>query len=111
MAFLKQLAGIALMLLGIYFVGKEIIFTTQTYYYWWQKVPATGSVISLLAGLWIIFNARRRDQFLGWIAIGVAIALIFMSGGVILRPVSLWTFLLAFSLLFGGYKLAYPERL
>jgi hypothetical protein len=102
---LGKLLGFALILLGIYWLGKDIILTTQSTSYWWQTIPAAGSVVLMLAGLWTLFNASGRDRNLGWVLIGGAIALIFMSGGVMIRPTSLWNFLLGFSALFGGFKL------
>lgn len=110
MSILKSLIGTALILLGLYTVGQDIIFTTQSSYYGWQKIPAAGSVIFSLSGLWVVLNAASRDKFLGWILLAVGIACIFMSSGVILRPVSLWTFFVSFGCLFGGLKLLNPRR-
>ncbi|WP_156819968.1 hypothetical protein [Synechococcus sp. PCC 7336] len=42
---------------------------------------------------------------MGWVAIGGAIALIFASGAVILRPTSLWQFFVSFLAFTGGYEL------
>jgi hypothetical protein len=98
-----KLLGFALIVIGIYWLGKNIILTTQSTSYGWQTLPAAGSVLLMLAGLWTLFNAKAGN--LGWILIGCAIALIFMSGGVMIRPTSLWTFLVGFSALFGGFKL------
>jgi hypothetical protein len=97
-----KLLGFGLILLGIYWLGKDITLTTQAAY-GWQMIPAAGSVVLMLAGLWVVFNAKAGN--LGWILIGCAIALIFMSGGVMIRPTSLWNFLLGFGALFGGGKL------
>jgi hypothetical protein len=102
---LGKLLGFALIILGIYWLGKDIILTTQATSYWWQTIPAAGSVVLMLGGLWTLFNASGDDRNFGWMLIGVAIALIFMSGGVMIRPVSLWAFLVGFSALLGGFKL------
>ena len=102
---LSRLLGLGLIIIGIYWLSQGILFTTRSAYYWWQTIPAAGSVILLLAGLWVLFNGRRSDRNRAWILIGGAIALIFMSGGIVIRPTSLWDFLIGFSALFGGYKL------
>ncbi len=91
-------------------MGKDIIFTTETFY-GWQRIPAAGSVISLLSGLWIVVTARRRDRSIGWVLIGLGVALVFLSSGIVLRPVNLVTFLSAFALLFTGHKLMTQRRM
>jgi hypothetical protein len=93
MSLLKSLLGIALILFGLYNVGQNIILTTQASSYGWQKIPAVGSVIFSLSGIWVVLSAANRDKFLGWILLVIGIACIFMSSGVILRPISLWNFL------------------
>jgi hypothetical protein len=102
---LAKLAGIALIVIGLYWLSQGIIFTNRSASYWWQPIPATGSVLLMLSGLWVLFNVKNNDRNFGWILIGGAIALIFMSGGIAIRPTSLWDFLVGFSALFGGYKL------
>jgi hypothetical protein len=110
MRLLGKLIGLALVLSGIYFLGQNIIFTTQTSAYWWRDISAAGSVISLLAGVLMLLNGREMKQ-MGWILIGLGIVLVFVSGGVILRPTSLWTLFLALVLLVGGYNLITTGRI
>ncbi|MBE9031597.1 hypothetical protein IQ266_17835 [filamentous cyanobacterium LEGE 11480] len=104
MKLLGKLLGFGLMLLGIYWLGQNIVFTTR-YSYWWQMPMAGGAVLLLLGGLWVLFEAQDSDRNFAWILIGGAIALTFASGGVMIRPTSLWNFLLGFSAMFGGFKL------
>lgn len=104
MKLLGKLLGFGLLLLGIYWLGQNILFTNR-YYYWWQSISAAGSVVLLIAGLWVLFEAQGRDRNFAWMLIGGAIALIFMSGGVLIQPTSLWNFLLGFAAMFGGAKL------
>ncbi|MFM2432109.1 MAG: hypothetical protein RLZZ511_3323 [Cyanobacteriota bacterium] len=104
MKLLGQLIGFGLILLGIYWLGQNIFFTNQ-YYYWWQGISAAAAVVLLIAGLWVLFEARSSNRNFAWILIGGAIALIFMSGGVLIRPTSLWNFLIGFAAMFGGSKL------
>jgi hypothetical protein len=110
MSILKSLLGTALILIGLYTVGQDIVFTTQSAYGFWQKIPAAGSVIFLLSGLWVILNAASRDKFLGWILLTIGIICIFMSSGVVLRPISLWNLLVSFTCLLGGIKLLSSHR-
>ena len=55
MKFIYQLLGIAFMLIGVYFLGKNIIFTTQVYPYFWRGLSADVSIISLTIGLIALF--------------------------------------------------------
>ena len=105
MQFLTKLIGLALLLVGIYFLGQNIIFTTHTAYYWWRDIPAAGSVVALLGGILILLFAGRGVRQTGWVLIGLGIVLVFLSGGVVLKPTSLWTFFLSFVSLIGGYRL------
>jgi hypothetical protein len=102
---LTKLIGLALMLVGIYFLGQNIIFTTQVAPYWWRDIPAASSVIAILSGILILLFARPGTRNTGWILVGLGIVLVFLSGGVVLKPTSLWTFFLAFVSLIGGYRL------
>ncbi|MEO0738717.1 MAG: hypothetical protein AAFZ35_18135 [Cyanobacteria bacterium J06649_12] len=47
---LIQLFGLVLMLLGIYFLGKNIFFTTNVSPYFWRGVAADASIFLLCAG-------------------------------------------------------------
>lgn len=106
-----KFVGLALMLAGIYFLGQNIIFTTQTGVYWWQRLSAAGSVISLLLGIPLFVFTRKEGRGLGGFLIGLGIALVFINGGVILRPTSLWTFFLAFTSMIAGWGLLSSGRI
>ena len=105
MQLLTKVIGLALMLVGIYFLGQNIIFTTHTVHYWWRDIPAAGSVIALLSGILILLFAGSGVRQRGWVLVGIGIVLVFLSAGVVLKPTSLWTFFLAFVSLIGGYRL------
>lgn len=109
MQLLIRLIGLVLMLIGVYFLGQNIIFTTQTPY-WWRDIPAAGSVVVTLSGILVLLFARRERDF-GWILVGLGIVLVFLSGGVVLKPTSLWTFFLAFISLAGGWSLIRTGRI
>jgi hypothetical protein len=109
----KKLLGVLLMLAGIYFLGQNIFFTTfhSGFSYGWRSIPAAGSVFTLLGGIFTLVFGRRSLHEVGWVLLGIGIVLVFVSGGVVLRPTSLWTFLLSFFLLAGGFKLTSDRRL
>jgi len=111
MRFLIKLAGLALLVVGIYFLGQNILFTTQTSAYWWRDISATGCVLAITAGIISLLFFRRTFGELGWILIGLGIILVFVSGRVILRPTSLWYFFLSFASLIAGLKLITTGRL
>jgi len=111
MRFFSKLIGLALVLVGIYFLGQNILFTTQVSRYWYRDIPATGSILALVSGVLTLLFAGRGAREMGWILVGLGILLVFLSGGVVLRPTSLWTFFLAFGSLVGGFKLITTGRL
>jgi hypothetical protein len=98
---LIKFIGLILLLTGIYYLGQNIIFASSYY----RSLPATGSVLAIISGVLALVFFRRTTGNLGWILLGVSIVLVFLSGGVILRPTSLWNFLVAFTTLAVGYKL------
>lgn len=84
----------------------------STYYspFFWRSLPAFGSVIAIMAGtISLIFYPRQTGNF-GWILLGIGVILVFLSGGVFLKPTSLWNFLVAFSAIAIGYKLLITRR-
>jgi drug/metabolite transporter (DMT)-like permease len=111
MRFFRKLIGLAPVLSGIYFLGQNILFTTQLSRYWYRDLSAIGSVLALASGILTLLFARRGDREMGWMLVGIGIILVFLSSGVILRPTSLWTFFLAFIALAGGFKLITGGRL
>ena len=108
---LLKLIGFGLLLLGFYFLGQNVIFTTQTSVYWWREIPAAGSVLAVMSGVFVLLFGRSSTKQMGWLLVGLGMILAFLSGGIILRPTSLWTFSLAFASFAGGYKLMTTGRL
>lgn len=111
MRWISKLIGLALLLVGIYFLGQNIIFTTRLAAYWWRDISAAGSVVAIVAGVLMLFYGGRSIRETGWLLVGLGILLVFVSGGVILRPTSLWTFFLSLLSLTGGYQLLTAGRL
>lgn len=110
MRLLAKFVGLLLVLAGIYFLGENIIFTSQIARYWWRDLSAAGAVLTTIAGILMLLHGRGAKE-LGWVLVILGIALVFVNGSVILRPTSLWTFFLAFVSLVGGYKLITTGRL
>jgi hypothetical protein len=102
---MSKIAGLALMIISVYFLGQNIIFTSNYYSSWWREAPAAASVIALLAGICSLTCWRQTTGSLGWILIAIGIILVFLSGGVVLQPTSLWTFCVAMLSFTSGYQL------
>ncbi|MEO1207941.1 MAG: hypothetical protein AAFX78_00215 [Cyanobacteria bacterium J06638_20] len=109
MRFLYFLIGLALMLLGIYFLGKNILFTTHAYP-WWRNIAADVSVLSLCIGGVMLIFLPGDAKLLGWIAVGVGIVCVFLSSRAILNPTSLWQFFVSFVAMSFGYRLMISRR-
>ncbi|MDY6784779.1 MAG: hypothetical protein SW833_19915 [Cyanobacteriota bacterium] len=105
MRFVNQLIGLVLILVGVYFLGQNIVFTTHSSPYWWRDVSATGSVLSLVGGIIALIFFPRQTRGWAWILIALGIVLVFLSGSVLLKPTSLWYFFAAFASLIAGLKL------
>ena len=103
------IAGLALMLLGSYFLGQNILFTTHAYP-WWRGIAADLSVISLCIGIVMIIFLSGDAKTFGWIAVGFGIVCVFVSSRAILNPTSLWQFFLAFASMGAGYKMMTTRR-
>ncbi len=111
MRLLIKLIGLCLLFTGLYFFGQNIIFASGYYSYFYRSVPATGSVLAIMAGVLTLIFYRRETGKLGWILLAIGIVLGLFSGGVILRPTSLWNFVIAFTAFAAGYKLLTEGRI
>lgn len=111
MDFLLRLLGLALLLVGVYFLGQNIYFTTNPYPYWWRGIAADFSILSLTLGLLMTFILPRQAKSLGWIVLAFGIFLIFLSSRAILNPTSLWHFCLSMASFISGYQLLTTGRL
>ena len=108
---MSRIFGIALLLLGIYFLGQDIIFASHYYPYGWRNIPAAGSVLAIMVGIICLLFFPRQTGSFGWILLGFAVVLVFLSGGVILKPTTLWQFFVAFVALSSGFQLLTQGRL
>ena len=94
----------------IYFLGHNIIFTTNVYPYWWRGIAADASILALMSGITTLIFAPSSARDLGWILVVLAVVLIFLSSRAILNPTSLWEFFLSFTMIVGGYRLLTTGR-
>jgi hypothetical protein len=111
MALIARLIGVILIGAGIYFLGNNIIFTTNVYPYFWRGIAADGSILALIAGVMMLVFLPAREKSWGWIPIIIGVVLVFFSSRAILNPTSLWQFLVSFASMAVGYKLVAQGRL
>jgi hypothetical protein len=108
---MSRFLGILLLLAGVYFLGKNIFFATYYSPYFWRNLPALGSALTMIGGVVSLLFFRRETGNLGWILLMISVVLVFLSGGISLRPTSLWNFFLGFVALAGGYQLLSTGRI
>lgn len=106
-----KLAGIALMLLSLYFLGQNIMFTSSIGRYWWIDISAAGAVVTLFVGVLTLIFGNRDLKVLGWGLLFLAVLLVFVSAGIVLKPTSLWDFFLAVMSMVCGWSLFRSGRL
>jgi hypothetical protein len=111
MRLLARLIGLGLLLLGIYFLGQNIYFTSNIYPYWWRGVAADTSILFLTAGVLMFFVLPRGNKSLAGVAITLGIVAVFISSKAILQPTSLWQFVLSLACFVGGYQLFTTGRI
>jgi hypothetical protein len=100
------------MLLGIYFLGKNIFFTTNVSPYWWRGIAADASIFLLCAGIFLlVFMPLGSIKQLGSVFVAGSIVCIFISSRAILNPTSLWQFFVAMIAMAFGYRLFAIGRL
>jgi len=108
---MSQLFGIVLLLAGLYFLGQNIMFSTSYSPYFWRSLPAQGSVLAIMGGVISLLVFPRQTGKFGWVLLIFGVVLVFLSGGIMLKPTSLWNFLIAFTALVSGFKLLTEGRL
>jgi hypothetical protein len=106
-----RLIGFLLLLAGIYFLGQNIVFSTFYSPFFWRNLPAMGSVLCIMGGVTSLIVFPRQTGSWGWVLLILGIVLVFLSGGVLLKPTSLWNFMIAFAALISGYRLMTEGRL
>ncbi|MEB3357485.1 MAG: hypothetical protein VKK04_12225 [Synechococcales bacterium] len=111
MRFLIQLLGFGLILLGVYFLGRNIFFTTNVSPYFWRGIAADLSILLLVVGiLWLVILPLGAKSY-GWIFVIAGILFIFFSSRAVLNPTSLWQFFVSFGSMAIGYKMLATGRI
>jgi hypothetical protein len=110
MRWFLRLSGLGLLILGIYILGQNIVFTTNPSPYWWRGVAADASIISLIVGVLMLVFLPRGSKNIGWLPIVLGIILVFLSSRAILNPTSLWQFLLSLASIAFGYQMLLTGR-
>lgn len=105
MRFLVTLVGLVLMVFGIYYLGQNVVFGTPMGRFTWRTIAAQTSVLMLTGGIMGLVFLPLRSKNLAWGIIAAAIVVVFASGGVWLRPTTLWQFLMALISMTLGYRL------
>ena len=108
---LARLIGLGLLLTGIYFLGQNIYYTTNPYPYWWRGIAADSSILCLTAGVLLFFALPPRDKMLSIFCLLIGILLVFVSSKAILKPTSLWQFVLSLASFYAGSELFTRGRL
>ena len=93
MRLLVQLLGFGLMLLGLYYLGKNIFFTTSVSPYWWRAI------------------LPRSAKTLGFVCIAFGILMVIVSSRAILTPMSLWQFVISLGSFVFGFRMMLTGRL
>ena len=106
-----KLVGFSLLMLSIYLLGHNIIFTTNVYPYWWRGIAADASILFLATGVLSLVFLPDEFKEIGWISTAIGILLVFFSSRAILNPTSLWEFFLSFMVMAVGYKLFSTGRI
>jgi hypothetical protein len=65
MRFLLRILGFGLLIWGIYFLGRNIVFTTNIHPYWWRGITADASVLALMSGVLMLIFFPRGAKNLG----------------------------------------------
>jgi hypothetical protein len=105
MFFFTKLIGLVLMIMGIYFLGNNIVLYGGSYHYGWNGIAANAAVLCLIGGVFSLMLLPRKAKSTGWLLIGLGIISVFVSGFLFLNPITLWQFLGSLVMLILGFKL------
>lgn len=108
---LIRLISLILLFTGLHFFSQNIIFVSGYYLPFFSRLPATVYVSAIIAGAFVLVFFMRQATNFAWIFLWIGIVLVFLSGRVILKPTSLWNFIIAFAALISGYKLLNQGRI
>jgi hypothetical protein len=86
---LIRFIGLGLFFFGFWFLGQNIIFSSQISFFTFRGIAAGGSIILLIAGISTYLFGSGSSRNAGLVMLLLAVVLIFMSGIVIITPTSL----------------------
>ncbi|NJM54885.1 MAG: hypothetical protein HC841_02215 [Verrucomicrobiae bacterium] len=109
--FLRFSIGLVLTVLGIYLLSQNIIITTGRITTFQGDLLAVSSIVGLMVGVALLVFFQEQTDALGWIFIAIGLISVFLSGRVILKPTTLWYFLLSFTSLMAGLTLVRGGRI
>lgn len=95
---ITKLVGFALMLAGLGFLSSSLVIGSVGFIY------NTPLIMLGVAGI-LVLNYGGSNRNLGWVLIGIGVAISIASGGVAIVPMTLFSFLLATGSFSAGYQL------
>lgn len=107
---MRFFAGLAFVLCGLYFLGKNVMFTTRWLPYFWQDFSAAGAVLCIVFGVIALIFLNENLKKAGWVLIFLAVVLVFVHARVFIKPTSLWTFFLGIVSMAAGFKIMHSQR-
>ena len=102
--------GLSLILLGLYFLGKNVVFTTRYLPFLWQDISATGAVFCITGGVSSLILADGNFKKAGWIFIFLGVVLVFVNARVFIKPTSLWSFIWGVASMASGFRIMHSQR-
>ncbi len=107
---MRFFTGLLLVLLGLYFLGKNIVFTTRYLPFFWQDISAAGVVLCIAGGVAALILLDEGFRKAGWVFIFFGIILVFVNARVFIKPTSLWSFFCGITSMFAGFKIMHGSR-
>lgn len=103
---LLQLLGLFFMLLGLYWLGQNLLLSTRFSPYWWRGLWAGLSVLLLTIGLLkLLLLPIKRIGYLGWFPLIGGLLCLWFSDRAIFMPPMLTPFALSLVAFILGYRL------
>jgi hypothetical protein len=98
-----RLAGLGLFFFGFWFLGQNIIFSSQISLFTFRGLAAGGSLVLLIGGISTFLFGSPQSRNAGFIMLLLSVVLIFMGGIITITPTSLAeVFIGIAAMIFGG---------
>ena len=102
--------GLSLVLVGLYFLGKNVVFATHYLPFWWQDISATAAVLCITGGILALILADENLKKAGLIFIFLGVVLVFVNARVFIKPTSLWSFIWGIGSMVAGFRIMHGLR-